>query len=77
MHELIAKTYGALGKRTAQHRALAEFYLLKGSLPAAIQQLQLARDAGDADFYTLSAVDARLRDLRTRQAEEKKEMAGK
>jgi len=50
---------------------------LKGSLPAAIQQLQLARDAGDADFYTLSAVDARLRDLRTRQAEEKKEMAGK
>ena len=77
VHELIAKTYGALGKRTAQHRALAEFYLLKGSLPAAIQQLQLARDAGDADFYTLSAVDARLRDLRTRQAEEKKEMAGK
>ncbi|MCU0805875.1 MAG: M48 family metalloprotease [Burkholderiales bacterium] len=74
VHELMAKTYGALGRRTAQHRALAEFYLLQGSLPAAIEQLQLARNAGDADFYTLSAVDARLRDLRGRQAEEKKEL---
>ncbi|MCX7891150.1 MAG: M48 family metalloprotease [Burkholderiales bacterium] len=77
VHELMAKGYAGLGLRTAQHRALAEFYLLAGSLPAAIEQLQLARSAGDGDFYTLSAVDARLRELRTRQAEEKKEMAGK
>ena len=77
VYELIAKSYGALGKRTEQHRALAELYLLQGSLPAAIEQLQLARNAADADFYTLSAVDARLRDLRTRQVEEKKEMENK
>jgi predicted Zn-dependent protease len=37
---------------------------LQGSLPAAIEQLQLARSAGDGDFYQLSVVDARLKDLR-------------
>jgi len=33
-------------------------------LTAAIEQLQLARSAGDGDFYQLSVVDARLKDLR-------------
>src|SRR5438093_8044001 len=61
---LQSKTYAALGKRLLQHQAQAEFYALQGSLPAAIEQLQLARSAGDGDFYQLSVVDARLKDLR-------------
>jgi predicted Zn-dependent protease len=28
-----------------------------------VEQLKLARDAGDADFYTLSEVDARLHQM--------------
>jgi predicted Zn-dependent protease len=38
--------------------------VLQGSLPAAIEQLQIARSAGDGDFYQLSVIDARLKDLR-------------
>ena len=33
-------------------------------------QLELARRSGDADFYQLSVVDARLRELRSRHAQE-------
>ena len=65
LHMLLAKTYAALGKRLLQHQAQAEVYVLQGSLPAAIEQLQLAQSAGDGDFYQLSAVDARLRELRS------------
>ena len=67
LHMLLAKTYAALGKRLLQHQVQAEVYVLQGSLPAAIEQLQLAQSAGDGDFYQLSAVDARLRELRSQQ----------
>ena len=69
LRALQAKTYAALGKRLLQHQAQAEVYVLQGSLPAAIEQLELARGAGDGDFYQLSQVDARLRDLRARNAQ--------
>jgi predicted Zn-dependent protease len=74
LHDLQAKTYAALGKRLLQHKSLAEVYALQGALPAAIEQLQLARNAGDGDFYQLSVVEARLRELRTQHAQELKEM---
>lgn len=61
------------GQRTAQHRAQAEVYVLRGSLPAAIEQLEIARKGGDGDFYELSAVDARMRELKQRLLEEKRE----
>jgi predicted Zn-dependent protease len=73
---LLSRGYAALGKRTAQHRAQAEVYLLRGSLPAAIEQLEIARKAGDGDFYELSAVDARLRELKQRLLDERKDREG-
>ena len=73
LHSLLAKTYASLGKRLLQHQEQAEVYLLQGSLPAAIEQLQLARTAGDGDFYQLSVVDARLKDLRAQHAAELRE----
>src|SRR5687768_1843016 len=73
LYALQAKTYAALGKRTAQHQAQAEVYVLQGSLPAAIEQLQIARSAGDGDFYQLSVIDARLKDLRAQHAQEMKD----
>lgn len=73
---LLSRGYAALGKRTAQHRAQAEVYLLRGSLPAAIEQLEIARKAGDGDFYELSAVDARMRELKQRLLEERREREG-
>jgi predicted Zn-dependent protease len=68
LQSLLAQTYSVLGKRLLQHQAQAEVYALQGSLAAAIEQLQLARTAGDGDFYQLSMVDARLKDLRARHS---------
>jgi predicted Zn-dependent protease len=68
LYGLQSKAYAALGKRLQQHQAQAEFYALQGSLPAAIEQLQLARSSGEGDFYQLSVVDARLKELRAQAA---------
>jgi predicted Zn-dependent protease len=73
LHQLQAKNYAALGKRLLQHQSQAEVYALQGSLPAAIEQLQIARNAGDCDFYQLSVVDARLKELRAQHAQELKD----
>ncbi|MDX5410039.1 MAG: M48 family metalloprotease [Thauera sp.] len=71
--QLLSRAHAELGERSAQHRAQAEVYVLRGSLPAAIEQLEIARKAGDGDFYTLSAIDARMRELKQRLLEEKRE----
>ncbi|MDH3320699.1 MAG: tetratricopeptide repeat protein, partial [Betaproteobacteria bacterium] len=73
LRALQAQTYAALGKRLLQHQAQAELYVLRGSVPAAIEQLQLARAAGDGNFYELSAVEARLKELRARHAQEQRD----
>lgn len=70
---LLAQANAGEGRRAGQHRAQAEVYALQGQLPAAIEQLQLARKAGDADFYELSAMDARMRELKARLEEERKD----
>ena len=67
-----AKTYAAQGKRLAQLKAQAEFYLLQGLLTQAVEQLQFAQKETDGNFFEQSAVDARLRELRVLQAEEAK-----
>ena len=70
LRALQSRSYAALGKRLLQHQAQGEYYALQGSVPAAIEQLQLARGAGDGDFYQLSVVDARLKELRAQQSAE-------
>ncbi len=73
LHRLRAESYAGLGRRSQQHRALAEVYSLQGQTPAAVEQLQLAQRAGDANFYELSVIDARLREMKKRLEEEMKE----
>ena len=63
LYEFEARAYAAMGKRLLQHRALAEVYALRGNLPGAIEQLQIAQKAGDGDFYQKSSVEARLKEL--------------
>jgi predicted Zn-dependent protease len=72
LRALQSRSYASLGKRLLQHHAQAEYYALQGSVPAAIEQLQLARRAGDGDFYQLSVVDARLKELRSIHAQQKR-----
>ena len=73
LHEMEARAFSRLGKRLRQHQAQAEVYALRGSIPAAIEQLQLARVAGDGNFYELSVVEARLKELRAEHARDLKE----
>ncbi|HTH43652.1 MAG TPA: M48 family peptidase, partial [Oxalicibacterium sp.] len=58
------------------HIALAEYYALGGSLPAALDQLAIARRSPDASFYDLSIIDGRERELRAQRLEELKEEKG-
>ena len=74
-YELLARSYGALNKQTLAHQATGELYALMGAMPAAIEQFQLARKAADADFYVLSEVDARLRQLTQQLKEQREELA--
>jgi predicted Zn-dependent protease len=73
---MLATSHAALQQKTLQHQATAELYVLQGAVPAAVEQLKLARSAADADFYTMSEVDARLRQLNG-QIEEQRKAAGK
>jgi predicted Zn-dependent protease len=75
LYELLARSYERLGRRTLQHQATAEFYLLLGAGPAAIDQLERARRAADGDFYTMSEVDARLRQLNQQLREYREQLA--
>jgi predicted Zn-dependent protease len=72
VQDLLAKAYSAQGKRALQHMALAESYVLTGSVPAALDQLRIARDSKDAEFYDQSMIDARERELQERWKEELK-----
>jgi predicted Zn-dependent protease len=74
--ELLARAYAGQGKRVQQHQALAEKYATDGAYQAAIEQLQIARKAGDGDFYTLSEVDARLHQLERQYREDKQDNKG-
>ena len=73
LHEMLAKTYSAQGKQALQHLSLAESYALSGGVLGALDQLALARKAGDASFYDLAIIDARERELQARHREEIKE----
>jgi len=63
-HALLGRAYEGLNRRTLHHQAVGEMYALFGAVAPAIQQLEMARQANDGDFYALSEIDARLRDLR-------------
>ena len=72
---ILGRAEAARGRRTAQHAAVAEQYALSGAYAAAVEQLTLARAAGDADFMTLSKIDARLTTMRAMLRREQLERA--
>ncbi len=59
----LARAYAQVGLQAQQHIALAEYYALTGALPAALEQLRIARTARDASFYDQAIIDAREREL--------------
>ncbi|MFZ2524934.1 MAG: M48 family peptidase, partial [Candidatus Ferrigenium altingense] len=63
LYNLQARSYATLGKRFEQHQAQAYSYAWQGNLHAAIEQLELAKQAGGS-FYQLSMIESDLRELR-------------
>lgn len=71
LYNLQAQGYAAVGSNLLQHRAQAEAYIRQGQLSAAIDQLQTALRSNDGDFYQVSGVEARLKELRELAAADK------
>ena len=72
LYALQAKSFAAQGKSLLAHKAQAESFARSGNLPAAIEQLQVALKSDDGDFYQFSIIEARLKELRARDAEKRK-----
>ncbi len=73
LYSLQAQCYALLGDKMLEHRALAESYMLKGHYAGAIDQLQTALQNSNGNFYQLSSVEARLKQIQALKAEEEKE----
>jgi predicted Zn-dependent protease len=63
LYELQARNYDALGRQQEAHHALAYNYILHGNLRGAIEQLELAKQAG-SNFQELSTIETELKEFR-------------
>lgn len=63
LYNLQAHGYAIQGKRLEQHQAQAYAYAWQGNVFAAMEQLELAKQAGGS-FYQLSIIENDLRELR-------------
>jgi predicted Zn-dependent protease len=63
LYDLQARAYAMQGKALEQHQAQAYSYAWQGNLFAAMEQLELAKQAGGS-FYQLSTIESDLRELR-------------
>ena len=72
LYELQSHGYTRLGKNLMRHHAQGEAYYRAYDLAGAIEQFELASKSGDGDFYQLSIVEARLKQLRQQMGDPKK-----
>jgi predicted Zn-dependent protease len=63
LYALQARAYTALDRHQEAHHVLAYNYILHGDLRGAIEQLELAKRAGN-DYYQLSTIESELRQFR-------------
>jgi predicted Zn-dependent protease len=68
----LADGYAQLNNSLGYHSAIAEKYVCEGALPAAIQQLKIAKEEGFGNFYQLSELEARNNQLEALYREELK-----
>lgn len=64
LYRLKSQAYTMQGKDLLRHQAQGDAYYYSYNVPSAIEQLELALKSGDGDFYQLSIVEARLKQLR-------------
>lgn len=61
-----AQSSEALGRHSESHLAIGRMYALQGEWKQAAIQFHEAEKASDGDFYTMSEIDARLREAESR-----------
>jgi beta-barrel assembly-enhancing protease len=64
LYKLLASAAGESGKRMEAHRAYGEYYFLTGQPRAAIEQFELAIRFANNNFYYVSSLEARIKDIR-------------
>lgn len=64
LYKLLASAAGESGKRMEAHRAYGEYYFLIGQPRAAIEQFQLATRFAANNFYYVSSLEARIKEIR-------------
>jgi predicted Zn-dependent protease len=63
LYEMQARAYGPLGRHQEEHHVLSYYQILHGNLRGAIEQLELAKRAGN-DYYQLSTIETELKQYR-------------
>jgi len=63
LYELQARSYNQLKQPLQQHQAQAYSYAWQGNIHGAVEQLELAKQAGGS-FYEMSTIESDLRELR-------------
>lgn len=76
LYTLKSQAYTMQGRDLLRHQAQGEAYYYSFNVPAAIEQMELALKSGDGDFYQLSIVEARLKQLRQMLADADKKTGG-
>ena len=69
LFKLLATAAGDAGKPLEAHRAYAEYYYLLGEPRAAVEQLEMALRHAHGNFYYVSSLEARIREIREESAE--------
>jgi len=64
LYKLLATAAGESGKRMDAHRAYGEYYFLTGQPRAAIEQFELAIRFAGSNFYYVSSLEARIKEIR-------------
>lgn len=72
-HMYLARSYEAMGKKSLAYAATGDMYALLNNPQAAVYQFELAQKVDDADFYVMSEIDAKLREMRLKVLEQKKD----
>lgn len=70
-YQMMAKSYERLGDQVSSRQMMAKYYELVGALPAAVTQLQQARNISQ-DFYVQSQIDVEVRQLTQKIAEDRR-----
>lgn len=68
LYKMLAVAEGDTGHLLEAHRALAEHYYLNGNPQAAIQQLNIARRYAGNNYYYVSSLDARIKEIKEQVA---------